>query len=117
MFTKALVYLIVASHFIVSLFVLLGWLFPEIYWIYLSFLLCLPVLWFIHGSCILWDWEKSLRRMEDPNFRTNRTFIAYYIHLLLGNFLNQSKVHTIQVLTHALLIIGNMSYIAQKYFL
>lgn len=117
MFGKVLVYLIVLSHFLVSLFVLFGWMFPEIYWIYLSFLLLLPLIWFVHGSCILWDLEKKLRKAYNPKFKTNRTFIAYYFHILFGNILNQSRIHSIQAATHILLIIGNVSYIIQKYFM
>jgi hypothetical protein len=69
-------------HFILGLFMLFGWLFPQIKLIYLSTLLIWISCWIFLGYCPPTKWEFSLRNKYDKNINPKDEFIKYYMYKL-----------------------------------
>lgn len=70
------------THFVVLIVVLFGWIFPAIWWIYMTVLLATFVSNAALGRCVLSDWEFSLRQKYDPSTSYDYSYSSYYTYKL-----------------------------------
>ena len=69
-------------HCAIGVVIFLGWLWPEIWPLYVSILVIVLFQNLILGYCILSRWEFSLRRLLDPKLRYEYNFTSYYTYKL-----------------------------------
>lgn len=67
-------------HFLLGVFILLGWLFPNIKILYLVILLLWISSWIFLGYCPITKWEFLLRRKYDKSIDPNAEAIKYYVY-------------------------------------
>lgn len=67
-------------HCLVGVFILTGWLFPQIKIFYLLFLVGWLSCWIILGYCPITKWEFGLRRKYDKSIEVNAEAITYYMY-------------------------------------
>lgn len=70
-------------HFLLGVFILLGWLFPNIKILYLMILLLWISSWIFLGYCPITKWEFLLRRKYDKSIDPNAEAIKYYVYKFL----------------------------------
>ena len=72
--------LIFVIHCLLGVFILVGWLFPKIKFLYLAVLSLLLVCWVFLGYCPLSRWEFSLRKKHDKSIDQYAESIKYYMY-------------------------------------
>jgi hypothetical protein len=69
-----------ALHCLIGVFILSGWLFPEIKIFYLAFLVGWLACWVFLGYCPITKWEFTLRRKYNKNINPNDEAIQHYMY-------------------------------------
>lgn len=67
-------------HYFLGIFILVGWLFPEIKLLYLAVLFCWLFSWVLLGYCPPTRWEFLLRRKYDKSIDPNAEAVKYYLY-------------------------------------
>lgn len=75
--------LIFSFHFVLGLFLISGWHFASLHWLYISALALTLVSEVILGYCILSKWEFDLRKREDSNLDYDPAYLSYYTYKFL----------------------------------
>ncbi len=69
-------------HCVVFAIILFGWLWPEIWPLYIAIITYTLFQNWILGYCVLSRWEFALRRMINPKVRYKYNFTTYYTYKL-----------------------------------
>lgn len=77
--------ILVIFHTILFLFILLGWLIPNVWWLYMIALVITLVSDIVFGYCILSRWEFWLRKKVNPNIDYDFGFATYYTYKLTNH--------------------------------
>lgn len=72
--------LLFVFHCFVGIFILSGWMFPEIKFLYLGFLIGWITSWIVLGYCPLTKWEFKIRKKYNENIDPNAEIIKYYAY-------------------------------------
>lgn len=68
------------THCLLGVFLLIGWYFFQIKFLYLIVLLIWLSCWILLGYCPFTKWEFGLRRKYDKNIDSNAEAIKYYMN-------------------------------------
>lgn len=82
MWNRVLAELLLAAHVCLVLFVLFGWLYPNVWILYTAALVTTLLSDVLFGYCVLSKWEFDLRKRHDPTIDYNYTWASYYTHKL-----------------------------------
>lgn len=93
--------LVLALHFCFAIFVLIGWYFQSVSWLYYAAMISWFYSWFLLGFCPLTKWEFLLRRYYDDSIDINREFITYHLEKQFG----------ITVAKERILVIGGLLWV------
>jgi len=88
-------------HCLFAIFLLTGWLFPQIKILYLTVLIMWLSSWIFLGYCPFTKWEFSLRRKYNKSIDPNAEAIKYYMY----------KFFKINLSTDSILIVGLIVFI------
>ena len=66
-------------HFIFVGIIFFGWMFPRIYFLYISILLGTLFCWIFLGYCPITKWEFNIRRKYEPSLNYKNEYMEYYI--------------------------------------
>ena len=69
-------------HCAVVALALFGWLWPQIWPVYIALVAVILLQDIFLGYCVLSRWEFALRRMLNPKLRYDYTFTSYYTYKL-----------------------------------
>lgn len=81
-------------HCLIGVFILSGWYFPEIRFVYRSFLVIWLLCWVILGYCPVTRWEFLLRRRYDNTLDPNAEAIQYYWYTFFGKKVPSKSIFT-----------------------
>ena len=66
-------------HFIFMGIILFGWMFSEIYFLYIAVLLITLFCWIFLGYCPVTKWEFKIRRKYEPGLNYKNEYMEYYV--------------------------------------
>lgn len=67
-------------HFALVFIAVFGFLFPNLWYVYMSVLVATLISNLIFGYCVLSKWEFDLRKKVDPHTNYNFTWTTYYTY-------------------------------------
>lgn len=87
--TQKLLYITTANtififHFALVLIVCLGWIFPSLFYIFITLLFATALSEIFLGYCILTKWEFDIRRKMQPTKQYDTSCIFHYSRVLIG---------------------------------
>lgn len=71
-------------HVLLGIFLLFGWLLPQITYLYVVVLISWPLCWMILGYCPLSKWEFTLRKQYDSTVDVHAEVIQHYMYMFFG---------------------------------
>lgn len=107
---KFLANIILITHFLFGVFVLFGWLFPEIKEVYLLALVLWLFSWVFLHHCPLTKLELYLRKKYDNTINTNAEIIQYYINKIFKKDIPTKTIFKVGLIIFILLTILSMIY-------
>ncbi len=107
---KLLANIIFVVHFIFVIFILFGWLFPNIWYLYITALFITLLSEIILGYCPLSKFEFQIRKRVNPSLNYNYSFASYYTHRITDKFLSDKFVSTASYFLLGSLIIINIYF-------
>ena len=84
--------LIFVLHFAVVLVLFLGWIIPQLWYLYVSLIGLTLISEFTFGYCLLSKWEFDLRKSIDPSLNYDYSFSSYYTYKLTQKHLSSRFV-------------------------
>jgi hypothetical protein len=84
--------MILALHFSFAVFVLIGWYFESVTWLYYIAMISWFYSWFLLGFCPLTKWEFLLRKYYDDSIDVNREFITYHLDKQFGVTVEKERI-------------------------
>ena len=82
-------------HCLFGVFLLVGWFFPRIKFIYLTALILWLSSWLILGYCPLTKWEFMLRRKYNKDINPNDEAIQYYMKKFFNKNISAKAIFTV----------------------
>jgi hypothetical protein len=92
-------------HGLLVVFILFGWLFPNIKTIYLVVLLLWLSSWIFLGYCPPTKWEFLLRKKYDNNIDPNAEAIQYYMYQFFKKDISSETIFTGGLILSIILIL------------
>ncbi len=96
--------LIFIFHILYGLFLLVGWMIPEIRVAYLPLLIIWPLSWILLGYCPLTKIEFFLRRKYNQNLDPDTEIIRHYLYEVFKIKASTPTIFTIGLLVFAVLL-------------
>lgn len=89
--------ILVIVHTTFFFFVLFGWLFPSLWYVYMTALVLTLLSDIIFGYCIISKWEFALRKKVNPNTDYDYSWATYYTykltnHKMSNTFYNRAAI-------------------------
>jgi hypothetical protein len=81
-------------HCLLGIFLLCGWWFPQIRFVYLAVLLAWLSSWIFLGYCPLTKWEFTLRRKYNNEINPNNEAIQYYAYKFFKKHIPAQAIFT-----------------------
>ncbi len=97
--------LVFLLHIALGIFLLFGWWFPQIKYIYLVILIGWPLCWMILRYCPLSVWEFWLRKQYDPTIDIQSEVIQHYIYTFFGIRIPTTVIYTGGLIVFLILVI------------
>ena len=85
-------------HFLFAVFLIFGWLFPQIKVLYLTILIGWLLSWIILEYCMFTKWEFILRKKYNKNIDTNAEFIKYYMNRFFKKDWSSKAISTVALI-------------------
>jgi hypothetical protein len=102
--------LIFLFHFGLVLVAVFGFLFPRLWYVYMSALAVTFVSDLIFGYCIVSKWEFDLRKKIDPTINYNFTWTTYYTYKITNRSISDTFYRRIAIFALAALILLNVYF-------
>ncbi|MCC6520881.1 DUF2784 family protein [Candidatus Nomurabacteria bacterium] len=93
------------AHCLFAIFILSGWIFPEIKVLYLAVLLIWISCWIFLGYCPPTKWEFMLRKKYNDNIDPNTEFIQHYAYTFFKKNISSRTVFIVGIITCAILLL------------
>jgi hypothetical protein len=97
-------------HFILVGIVAIGWLFPQLFYVYVTVLVLILSSWMLFGHCLFTKWEFDLRRKYNPKLSYDDAtcddeYIMYYIQKFFRINVSGTLIHRLALATVLVLLV------------
>lgn len=92
---RLLAELVLALHVALTAVIFFGWLWPELWWVYVATVVGTLIFDTILGYCLLSKWEFELRRKCNPSINYEYEWTVYYVYKLTGLTVSTKFVLTV----------------------
>ena len=84
-------------HFCIVLIALFGWLFPSIWYFYMTLLLVALISDWLLGYCILSKWEFDFRKKNNPTLYYNYSWTTFYTYKLIESLVSKNFIERMAI--------------------
>jgi len=97
-------------HFIFGIFLIFGWLFPQIKVLYLTLLIGWFLSWIILRYCVFTKWEFILRKKYNKDIDTNAEFIKYYMNRFFKKDWSSKAISAVALILFFVFLVLSLTY-------